>query len=86
MARVYDDEPHRQRRLFPFNTLQLFTFRKVRKSMETNSGPSSEVLHSENHSKLSSEQVAKALARHNKNHSAAKAENIAGKANKAPKR
>jgi hypothetical protein len=54
--------------------------------METKSGPSTEVLHSENHSKLSSEQVAKALARHNKNHSAAKAENIAAKANKATKK
>ena len=53
--------------------------------MEPNSGPLTEVLHSENHSKLSAEQIAKALARHNKNHSAAKAENIAAKAKKPAK-
>jgi len=40
----------------------------------------SEVLHSENHSKLSSEEVAKAVARHNKNHSADKEANNALKA------
>ena len=50
------------------------------------SNPLTDVLHSENHSKLSSEEVAKALARHNKNHSAAKAENAAAKANKATKK
>ena len=54
--------------------------------MESNTGPQSEVLHSENHSKLSSEQIAKALARHNKNHSAAKAENQALKAKKGGKK
>ena len=54
--------------------------------MATNSSPLTEGLHSENHSKLSSEEVAKALARHNKNHSAAKAENVAAKANKATKK
>jgi hypothetical protein len=54
--------------------------------MATNSSPLTEVLHSENHSKLSSEEVAKALARHNKNHSAAKAENVAAKPNKATKK
>jgi hypothetical protein len=54
--------------------------------METNSGPLTEVLHSDNHSKLSSEEVAKALARHNKNHSVAKEANIAKKANKATKK
>jgi hypothetical protein len=32
---------------------------------------STEVLHSENHSKLSEEQIAKALARHNRDHSGA---------------
>jgi hypothetical protein len=37
---------------------------------ETTSSPT-EVLHSENHSKLSAEQVAKALARHNRDHSGA---------------
>ena len=42
-------------------------------------------MHSENHGKLSAEQIAKAVARHNKNHSAAKAENVAAKANKAKK-
>jgi hypothetical protein len=55
--------------------------------MATNSGPLSEVLHSEKHSKLSDEEVAKAVARHNKKHSAAKAENAAAaKANKATKK
>ena len=54
--------------------------------MATNSNPLTDVLHSENHSKLYAEEVAKALARHNKNHSAAKAENAAAKANKATKK
>lgn len=54
--------------------------------MATNSGPLTEVLHSEKHSTLSAEEVAKAVARHNKNHSAAKAENAAPKANKATKK
>jgi len=54
--------------------------------METNSSPVTEVLHSENHSKLSAEEIAKAVARHKKNHSAAKAENVAVKANKVTKK
>ena len=54
--------------------------------MTTNPNPQTEVLHSENHSKLSAEQIAKAVARHNKNHSAAKAENAAAKASKAAKK
>jgi hypothetical protein len=54
--------------------------------MATNTNPLTDVLHSENHSKLSSEQIAKAVARHNKNHSAAKAENAAAKANKGTKK
>jgi hypothetical protein len=54
--------------------------------MATNTGPITEVLHSENHSKLSSEEIAKAVARHNKNHSAAKAENASLKAKKAAKK
>jgi hypothetical protein len=54
--------------------------------MATNTNPETEVLHSENHSKLSSEEVAKAVARHNKNHSAAKAENASLKAAKAVKK
>jgi hypothetical protein len=53
--------------------------------MATNTSPLTDVLHSENHSKLSAEQIAKALARHNKNHSAAKAENIDAKAKKPAK-
>jgi hypothetical protein len=44
-----------------------------------------EVLHSENHVKLSDEEVAKAVARHNKNHSAAKEKNAALKVKKAIK-
>ena len=54
--------------------------------MATNSSPLTEVLHSEKHATLSAEEIAKAVARHNKNHSAAKAENIAAKANKATKK
>ncbi len=54
--------------------------------MATDSGPNTEVLHNENHSKLSAEQIAKAVARNKKNHSAAKEENIALKANKAAKK
>jgi hypothetical protein len=54
--------------------------------MATNSGPLTEVLHSENHHRLSAEEIAKAVARHNKNHSAAEAENAAAKANKAAKK
>ena len=54
--------------------------------MASNTPPQSEVLQSDNHSKLSAEEVAKAVARHNKNHSAAKAENAVLKANKAAKK
>jgi hypothetical protein len=53
--------------------------------MADNTNSPTEVLHSENHSKLSSEQIAKALARHNKNHSADKAINSEMKAKKAKK-
>jgi hypothetical protein len=53
--------------------------------MATNTSPLTEVLHSENHCKLSAEQMAKTVARHNKNHSAAKAENTAAKARKTAK-
>jgi hypothetical protein len=54
--------------------------------METNSGPLTEVLHSDKHVKLTSEEVAKAVARHNKHHSAAKEENAAAKVKKATKK
>jgi hypothetical protein len=54
--------------------------------MATNSGPLTEVLHSEKHSKLTAEEIAKAVAHHNKKHSAAKAENAAAKVNKATKK
>ena len=54
--------------------------------MATNSGPLTEVLHSEKHSKLSAEEVAKAVAHHNKKHPVAKAESPAAKANKATKK
>ena len=53
--------------------------------MVTNTSPQTEVMHSENHSKLSTEEIAKAVARHNKKHSAAKAENASAKAKKAAK-
>ena len=45
-----------------------------------------EVLHNPNHATLSSEQIAKALARHNKNHSADKAANADLKAAKGKKK
>jgi hypothetical protein len=48
--------------------------------------PLPEVLHSDHASKLSAEEIAKAVARHNKHHSAAKAENAVLKAKKATKR
>jgi hypothetical protein len=54
--------------------------------MATNTSPLTDVLHSENHSKLSSEQIAKAVARHNKNHSATKADQAAAKAIKGAKK
>lgn len=54
--------------------------------MATNSGPLTEVLHSEEHSKLSAEEIAKAVAHHNKKHPAAKTENAAPKANKVTKK
>ena len=54
--------------------------------MPTNSGPLTEVLHSDKHSTLTAEEVAKAVARHNKNHSAAKSENAVAKANKTTKK
>ena len=54
--------------------------------MPTNPNPQTEVLHSENHTKLTTEEIAKAVARHNKNHSAAKAENAALKAKKTTKK
>ena len=47
--------------------------------MATNTDPQSDVLHSESHSRLSSEEIAKAVARHNKHHPADKAESIAAK-------
>jgi hypothetical protein len=54
--------------------------------MATNSPQLTEVLHSEKHSKLSAEEIAKAVARHNRNHPAAKAVNAAAKTNKATKK
>jgi hypothetical protein len=54
--------------------------------MATDSGPVSDVLHSDKHSKLTAEEIAKAVARHNKHHSAAKEENLAAKAKKPNKK
>ena len=54
--------------------------------MANNTDQPTEVLHSENHSKLSAEEIAKAVARHNKNHSPAKAENEALKSKRPPKK
>ena len=38
--------------------------------MDTNTSFPNDVLHSENHSKLTEEEIAKAVARHNREHSA----------------
>jgi hypothetical protein len=51
--------------------------------MPTNTNP--DVLHSDNHSKLSAEEIAKAVARHNKNHSGAPADSGAAKPKKTGK-
>jgi hypothetical protein len=54
--------------------------------MATDTNSPNDILHSENHSTLSAEQIAKALARHNKNHSADKAANAAQKEAKGKKK
>ena len=54
--------------------------------MATDSGPVSDVLHSDKHSKLTAEEIAKAVARHNKHHSAEKEANLAAKAKKPNKK
>lgn len=54
--------------------------------MTTNTTPANDVLHSEKHSKLSAEEIAKALARHNRHHSSDRERNLAAKANKPTKR
>jgi hypothetical protein len=54
--------------------------------MATNPEPVSDVLHSENHSKLSTEEIAKALARHNKHHPKAGTEASSEKPKKGGKR
>jgi hypothetical protein len=36
--------------------------------MATNPNPATDVLHNDNHSKLTAEQIAKAVARHNRDH------------------
>jgi hypothetical protein len=56
----------------------------VNLAMATNTDPQSEVLHSETHSRLSSEEIAKAVARHNKNHPMAMAESAPPEAENAP--
>ncbi|HEY1493537.1 MAG TPA: hypothetical protein VGF49_03305 [Candidatus Solibacter sp.] len=51
--------------------------------METNLNSQTEVLHNEHHSRLSAEEIAKAVARHNREHSDARA--TADKMKKAKK-
>jgi hypothetical protein len=46
--------------------------------MVTNTNSPTEVLHSDTHSKLSAEQIAKAVARHNRDHSGAPKEGAKG--------
>ena len=54
--------------------------------MVTNTSSGTDVLHSENHSKLSAEQIAKAVARHNRDHSGAPTKVDSAKAKKVTKR
>jgi hypothetical protein len=54
--------------------------------MVTNTSSGTDVLHSENHSKLSAEEIAKAVARHNRDHSGAPPEVASAKAKKVTKR
>ncbi len=52
--------------------------------MEINPTPfASDVLHSEKHTKLTAEEIAKAVARHNKHHPHDKVQNVGAKAKKA---
>jgi hypothetical protein len=51
--------------------------------MSETTTPQTEVLHNENHAKLSSEEIAKALARHNKHHPTEKIESQPAKTKKA---
>jgi|KBSMisStaDraftv2_1062788.scaffolds.fasta_scaffold1931438_2 hypothetical protein len=55
--------------------------------MATNSGPiTDDVLHSDKHSTMSAEEIAKAIARHNKHHPADKVADAQPKTNKAGKK
>lgn len=54
--------------------------------MTTNTNSASDVLHSENHSKLSAEEIAKAVARHNRHHMSAQTGNAPAKPKRANKR
>jgi hypothetical protein len=53
--------------------------------MATNTNPADDVLHSPNHSKLSAEEIAKALARHNREHSGAPDDSGSAKPKKVKK-
>ncbi|HLK68653.1 MAG TPA: hypothetical protein VKU19_34720 [Bryobacteraceae bacterium] len=53
--------------------------------MATNTNSVSDVLHNENHSKLSAEEIAKAVARHKRDHSATPADKPAAKPKKGAK-
>ena len=53
--------------------------------METNPNPASDVLHPANHSTLSAEEIAKAMARHNREHPSGQREHPSQKAKKAGK-
>jgi hypothetical protein len=53
--------------------------------MATNTNSVTDVLHSDNHSKLSAEQIAKAVARHNRDHSATTTDKPSAKPKKVNK-
>ena len=54
--------------------------------MPAETNPPSDVLHSEGHSKLSAEEIAKAVARHNRHHPKGRPETPANKPKKPGKR
>ena len=54
--------------------------------MASNPTPISDVLHPEHHTKLSDEEIAKAVERHNRHHPTAKVGNVAEKPSKSKKK
>jgi hypothetical protein len=77
-ARSPEADPHSSRRRVRYQNGKkrhfppgnaVFRQEGVIEAMATNTDPVTEVLHNDNHSKLSAEQIAKAVTRHNRDHS-----------------